>query len=445
MSIRAFILNVLLGIGINHAWAEEFKPMPKSIGEVAYATGDVWVARVGASGHVERARLKSLSQAYEGDEIITSPKGIVYLRTHDGGYFILKGNSQGRIVRYFTHASDPSLSEYRLEVSKGRGRIVSGSGPQANRDRFRLNTPVAAIGIRGTDFTVITDQDTTKAAIHFGAIRLARISGDCQAEALGPCSVTSALDLSPMGVLAAEVSRQNIQPKPIPADSILNGSMTGDRNQSSTNTKAKEPGQEKSGDGEITPLPITASRPKSELDVDIPQPAEAATPASLAWGRWAHIAALPPTLDTKEVAAKGMQLAFIDSTNAIFRDPAVRLNMPNEGSASFTLNDHQGIFIDVNSGKATASEAHDAFLKINFSEQTFETGLSLRTPHGESTRINGQGVIDAKGTFSNSSLAQTRFRGILGGVNGEQAAYLYNHQISESLQANGTAFWRINR
>ena len=33
-------------------------------------------------------------------------------------------------------------------------RSITGQWGEAARDRFRLNTPIAAIGVRGTDFIV---------------------------------------------------------------------------------------------------------------------------------------------------------------------------------------------------------------------------------------------------------------------------------------------------
>ena len=48
----------------------------------------------------------------------------------------------------------PASSEVRLQVDHGITRSISGRATEVDKNRFRLNTPVAAIGVRGTDFIV---------------------------------------------------------------------------------------------------------------------------------------------------------------------------------------------------------------------------------------------------------------------------------------------------
>ena len=51
------------------------------------------------------------------------------------------------------------------------------SAAESARDRFRLNTPIAAIGVRGTDFVVSATQNSIMAVVNAGAIVVSPFSG----------------------------------------------------------------------------------------------------------------------------------------------------------------------------------------------------------------------------------------------------------------------------
>ena len=50
-------------------------------------------------------------------------------------------------------------------------RSVTGQWGEASRDRFRLNTPIAAIGVKGTDFVVKVENGKTFASVLSGRDR----------------------------------------------------------------------------------------------------------------------------------------------------------------------------------------------------------------------------------------------------------------------------------
>ncbi len=58
--------------------------------------------------------------------------------------------------------------------------------PQA-RQNFRFNTPVAAIGVRGTDFTVFTDQQSSRVTFVSGGVIVSGFVGACGPAGAGPC------------------------------------------------------------------------------------------------------------------------------------------------------------------------------------------------------------------------------------------------------------------
>jgi hypothetical protein len=96
--------------------------------------------------------------------------------------------ARSRIERYEFNRKNPQKSAVKFNLSEGVARSISGEAAKSARQRFRLNTPVAAIGVRGTDFVVSASSVSTRALVNEGSIVMAPFSSLCTSEALGPCS-----------------------------------------------------------------------------------------------------------------------------------------------------------------------------------------------------------------------------------------------------------------
>jgi hypothetical protein len=86
-----------------------------------------------------------------GDRIRTGTDGRVQLRFTDGALISIQPGSDFRVEAY---AFDASRQRGFFELVQGSMRAVSGSIGKRDRDDWRLRTPTATIGIRGTEFTV---------------------------------------------------------------------------------------------------------------------------------------------------------------------------------------------------------------------------------------------------------------------------------------------------
>ena len=92
----------------------------------------------------------------DGDVIVrnasirTDDLGTVNMRLDDGSQVVVSENSQLSVDDF---VFDPATSDGRsvLSLTKGTLRMVSGRMPS---ERYQLNTPVASIGVRGTECTV---------------------------------------------------------------------------------------------------------------------------------------------------------------------------------------------------------------------------------------------------------------------------------------------------
>ena len=86
-----------------------------------------------------------------GDRIRTGADGHIQLRFTDGALISIHPDSDFRIERY---AFDLVNQNSFFELAKGAIRTVSGRIGKRDREDWRLKTPTATIGIRGTEFTV---------------------------------------------------------------------------------------------------------------------------------------------------------------------------------------------------------------------------------------------------------------------------------------------------
>ncbi|MBP9911464.1 MAG: FecR domain-containing protein, partial [Rubrivivax sp.] len=136
------------------------------VGQVSLLIGQVRVVR--KDGQVEA--LKRGMSVRVGDRVETSASGHVHLRFIDNAAVAVRPDSALEIQAYHFDAGQPASSEVRLQVDHGITRSISGRATEVDKSRFRMNTPVAAIGVRGTDFIVQATDARMRASVAEGAI-----------------------------------------------------------------------------------------------------------------------------------------------------------------------------------------------------------------------------------------------------------------------------------
>lgn len=219
------VLALAIGLSILHASANEqtapvAKISPASeasaiVGEVVFSVGPVQALvaanRLDGSAPVQ-AVLSRGHKLKVGDQLITGAGGHVHVRFIDGAFVAVRPESQLTIEQYSYKPEQPERSAVKFQLTQGTARSITGRAGEAAKDRFRLNTPVAAIGVRGTDFVVLTQDSESRAVVNRGAIVVAPIGQGCAAEGLGPCAGLFARELTPaMGDLMARVERGQIE------------------------------------------------------------------------------------------------------------------------------------------------------------------------------------------------------------------------------------------
>lgn len=415
--VRICLTCSMLGFAVSASAGPE-------VGRVVFATGDAQV--IGTDG----ARPAKGASVVEGESLRTGADGFVYLRTSDGGFFILRPDSLGRVLRYRPPAPG-GRPEFRLELEGGVSRVVTGAGPKAAPDRFRFNTPVAAIGVRGTDFTVASSATATQAWVESGRIVMAPLGGDCQASGLGPCAGETALELSPASLRAAEVRAGLTTVHPLPAE-MQSPDKAGPRG---PGEPATERLQGKSDlNGRATPVEITLAAGAASASVNEP-------PRTLRWGRWQALAASPASIDLKAALAAGAQMIAIGPAHAIVREAAPSLALPQEGGVEFKLAEHEGSFRNEQTGQITPANASNASLSVDFATRRFATSLTLSGQNQPTTQVKAQGTIEADGRFHSAPLSSSNVTGAFGGSAAQEAAYLYQKRVDQNVIVSGVTYW----
>jgi hypothetical protein len=140
-------------------------PAATAAGTATLVTGHVSAAT--PSGEIRD--LTRGSPVYEGEVVITGGSSMVNIEFSDGGRVLLRPETRFQIERYqyagaatqpaagqtqATQAQPARQESAFFRLLKGGFRAVSGLIGHTRREDYAVQTPVATIGIRGTDYEV---------------------------------------------------------------------------------------------------------------------------------------------------------------------------------------------------------------------------------------------------------------------------------------------------
>lgn len=105
--------------------------------------------------------LKRRSQIFNGDTIKTGPSGSVQVRFVDKALMTIKANSEMNIERYLLaqQGNEAEKEQVLMSLVKGGFRTITGTIGKGDKDAYKVNTPAASIGIRGTNYEVQQEND----------------------------------------------------------------------------------------------------------------------------------------------------------------------------------------------------------------------------------------------------------------------------------------------
>lgn len=151
---------------------------------VVRSSGDTWLIREGVVA-------TPLTDAYAlraGDRLSTGATGRLRIRYQDGTVMAMGPDTSLTIDRYNYQGRQ---SESWFSMARGTLRTITGAIGKLNAPGFKLRTPTAVMGVRGTDFTVLQrdcrfercdahEAPPTELRVHSGRVVMATRRGEIE-------------------------------------------------------------------------------------------------------------------------------------------------------------------------------------------------------------------------------------------------------------------------
>ncbi|NDV25343.1 FecR domain-containing protein [Desulfovibrio sp. JC010] len=118
---------------------------PNSIGVVTAAEGEVF-----AKSDSGMRALEPGSEIYQGEDLVTGSGGNVEVRFMDDTLLSQGADSTISLDDYVFDPSGAESPDLMFKMAQGTFRVVTGKIAEQNPERFKLGSPLATIGIRGT-------------------------------------------------------------------------------------------------------------------------------------------------------------------------------------------------------------------------------------------------------------------------------------------------------
>lgn len=432
------------------------------IGEVTLTIGQaILVSQNGQSFPVLRG-----SKIRSGDRIETSEGGHVHIRFVDGALVSVRPTSRLIVEDYQYNAQQVDRSLVRFRLEKGVVRAISGAAAEGAKDRFRLNTPLVAIGVKGTDFVVKSESNQTIAMVNQGAIVMAPFGEGCSSRGNGPCgSISGKLLSAEMLDTLVEFKSSSMQaelksfgvakaPEVVLASADVRSTVetANTREAPKSNTTTSNDTAELAlvqsvvrtvGDLALAPgVAIPQALPISPVDTGtpvVPVTSVATEPAQLVWGRWAGAALDAGDFSVARLDARqGRNVTVGDSNFILYRtENGATTISQNLGNINFGL---QQAYVRLTSPALAVLPATvlGGQLSIDFASRQFNTSLSLSSATTSTVSLQAAGVLRDDGLFTSRGAAQS-----LAGAaafDGKSAGYLFEKAVAGGT-FSGITLW----
>ena len=415
----------------------------ESVARVALVVGNA--ERILPGG--QRQALKLGSALFTQDRIATGTDALVMLVFSDQGRMALRPDTELIIRSYHI---DPSGANTKIdfELVRGTVRQISGQGTKLQPERYRLNTPIAAIGVRGTDFLARVDQDKVQTYVHEGSIVLLPPTSDCGAHR-GVCDVWATVNASDVGqYVAVSAAGQVVRSIATPEDvnrlfgiKIAGAVATP---VASVRQAANVAGASLSVASELTRTEnrevFSASLPSTVSPPAVTVPPE--LPSQLVWGRFSDPLALPLTLPVSYQEARAGRHVTVGQLGqyALWRDnPSGQLDTSLRGQAEFSLTQSEAFY--ATGGQSLPVQISNPSLSVNFDNLTFTTRLSLSGQAVPTASLAASGKMNDEGIFAGTNAQNQRVAGALT-RNAAEAGYFFTSPGAGAARYEGLTHWR---
>ena len=384
-------------------WAGDAKK--QAVGRVTLVIGQA----LAINSQGQKRQLHKADEIFVGDSIETDSGAHVHLKFVDEGRISVRPESRLNIEAYHYDKNEPSNSEIRFYLHKGVLRSMSGKATEAAHDRYRMNTPIAALGVLGTDYVLRTSLEKTVAAVYSGAITLAPINNGCNYVGLGTCANATELTAD-MSDMYLEVSLGDVASQlKIQDNSIQYAQLNTPEQEDSEEMLELGGGQELNqvlgneggalyGNDRENALASNEKIAASSVSSD-------PVFSGLSWIRWSWQAQHADDSVSKDRSQRNenQNLVTGGSYAGLFRDTsALRSLQPRTGVFDFKLHNSHVVFMEKGTQwqHATAASLNKANLQLDFASREFNTQLEIF--HQQTGIVN----LNVSGKVTNSGLIQ---------------------------------------
>ena len=430
------------------------------VGSVSLVIGRAFVE----SDTKGRERLSTGAFVREGDSIQTESNGHVHIRFRDNAILSVRPSSELHITTYRFDENNPENSTIKLNLIQGTARTVSGEGAKAARHRFRLNTPIAAIGVRGTDFVVSSTSNSLTALVNDGAIVVAPFSPQCTQSGVGPCAFNGVeLDAGSLQIIEFDSSMSLPRLVPLLArdqDAEQYQNLVSDlvaRSQASADDSSQlsaSPASADDGDSgvtvkEVVTKSVTSFSLEDEAKGQAPYstgftPGIQQTPSELrqrqlVWGRYAEGKGNLERLTLPLSDAANGRRATIGGNYEyyLFRPEGYQGEVQKGlGEIGFSLSSAQAYF--KGEGEITPVAVSGGNLVIDFNRNLFKTSLNLYHLELGAASFSSAGRLYGGGYF-HSRDPQSRIMGAVS-LDGQESGYFFDFSNWQGL-VQGITLW----
>jgi hypothetical protein len=477
MAMFKFIHTILFcllagGWGVSFASPSLSPVESENVGKVVFVLG---VARIVDTQGNEQPAVRGAA-INVGSQVITGDRSRVGIRMVDGAREEVFANSIFAIEAYHYDPLNPKASEVKFSLEAGGVLSETGEAGHAAKEKYRLNTPLAAIGIRGTEYIVQVGQDFTQVQVLSGGVVMSGFDGRCRAEGIGPCQGSNATVLMAeqrdkvmvlkkgqqrpelVPVSAAVVSPTAAAPaaKAEAAKAADDSSKTegqaaqtsegGDASsQASGGTTAASGGTTAASGGTTAASGGTTAASGTSSSAAITDLANATATTQgvklasleqrpdLKWGRW------DPGLE-KEALDSGYEIVAQSGDYTIMRQKGVQPVIPETGVYHFAPTGYQATIKDANFAikKANISNAD---LKIDFAKRNFDTSFTVAS-QDISANVKATGTLDDQGLLKDDGTNPGTFiKGAMGADKSTASTIFTHNDLDKRFGASGVIDW----
>lgn len=369
-----------------------------------------------------------------GDKLSTGGGGLLQLKMSDDALISLRANSSLHIECYEQLC-------LKLNLLYGEVRQVTGSLGQTHKDRFRLNTPVAAIGVRGTDFITRSNADDTWVRVLDGAIVAAPFGDGCSSQGLGICSTHQSALLAAQDPFVLHL-KPNSAPVAIPGDAGLQAKQTTSHDTPSiANVVGRSAGDDVfmilRDHPEVVRRYLALMQYPVSVDTLPSTPLPTVPSQGLAFATWTAYA--DGMAQPYPQASQGREVTVGDSQYALWRETG--RYMPPKGSLNYQLTQSQAQ-LTTNQGSVTPVMLQGGQLAINFDARQLSTQVQAQLPGASSMTISASGRMSRDdGLFALPTEQGGRIAGAISN-DGRQVGYLIN-QPTTAGELKALTSWQM--